>query len=369
MNRRVNSAQIKLKIIVIVTVCSSFLWGCGAEEVAQEADIRPVKSVVVGGSGDALESTYPGRIRAAEKVELAFQVSGQLIKLNVRNGQEVEKNEVIAQLDSRDFASNLKAAKAEFNRAQAEFKRMGELVERQLVSRSEFDQKKARRDIAEADAERAQKALNDTYLRAPFAGVIAITHVDNFQDVNAKQPIVSLQDPSDLEVVINIPENSILRTTGNADERPDINPRARFDALPDKLFALDLKEFATQADPNTQTFEVVLIMNKPDELNIMPGMSVSVMASLPRREQGGGVTVVPATSVFADREGGTDQFVWVVNETDMTVGRRAVTIGGLRGTSVEVLSGINNGDRIVTAGVHYLEEGQQVSLLQKRHGG
>ncbi|WP_390616894.1 efflux RND transporter periplasmic adaptor subunit [Maricurvus nonylphenolicus] len=328
-----------------------------------------MKSILVGGAGDELERTFPGKIRAAEKVELAFQVSGQLIKLNVRNGQEVKKNEVLAQLDSRDFASNLKAAKAEFNRAQAEFKRMGELVERQLVSRSEFDQKKARRDIAEADAERAQKALNDTYLRAPFAGEIAITHVDNFQDVNAKQPIVSLQDPSNLEVIINIPENSILRTTGSPDESPDINPRARFDALPEKLFSLNLKEFATQADPNTQTFEVVLVMDKPEELNVLPGMSVSVMASLPTREQSSGLTVIPATSLFADREGGNDQFVWIVNETDMTVVRRAVKIGALRGGSVEVLDGISNGERIVTAGVHYLEEGQQVSLLQKRHGG
>ncbi len=351
---------------LLVLLIGFTLAGCGPQEEAKQEVIRPVKSIVVGGDGASLKRTFPGKIRAAEKVDLAFQVSGQLTKLNVRNGQEVKKGEILAQLDNRDFVSNLKAAKAEFNRAQAQFERMAELVERQLVSRSEYDQKKASRDVAESDVERTQKALNDTSLRAPFAGVIANRHVENFQDVTAKQAIISLQDPSDLEVVINIPENSILRATA---DRSQINPVASFDALPDKQFTLNLKEFATQADPNTQTFELVFIMDSPEGLTVLPGMSVSVTASVPDRNATSTVKTVPATALFADREGGNSQYVWIINEADMSISRRAVQVGSLRGQNVEVIEGVSSGERIVTAGVHYLEEGQKVSLLNIHRGG
>ncbi len=351
---------------LLVLLIGFTLAGCGKQEEAEQDVVRPVKSIVVGGDGASLTRTFPGKIRAAEKVDLAFQVSGQLTKLNVRNGQEVKKGEVLAQLDNRDFVSNLKAVKAEFNRAQAQFERMAELVERQLVSRSEYDQKKASRDVAEADVERSQKALNDTSLKAPFAGVIANRHVENFQDVTAKQAIVSLQDPSDLEVVINIPENSILRATT---DRSQIVPMASFDALPDKQFALNLKEFATQADPNTQTFELVFIMDSPEELTVLPGMSVSVTASVPTRDHSSTVIVIPATALFADREGGNSQYIWIINEADMSISRRAVQLGSLRGQDVEVVEGVNSGERVVTAGVHYLEEGQKVSLLNIHRGG
>lgn len=317
--------------------------------------VRPVKALTIPGIGDGTTRQFPGRVRAAERVDLAFPTSGKLIELPVVQGQMVAEGERVARLDPRDYQSAVQAAQAQYNEARANFERGKELVEQGHISGMDFDRLRANYEVAAAQLSTARKALSDTDLVAPFDGVIARRHVDNFQEVSTNQPVVSLQDNSVIEIVVDAPE----RLVASAANDGKATFAATFEALPGVEFPLTIREFSAEADPNTQTYEIIFAMPRPETANILPGMTANVIA---RRPVAAGVTGgsirIPAIAVFAN-EGGEPQ-VWVIG-ADGTVDLRAVTTGSLVGADrIEILSGLEPGDTIAIAGVSRLREGQQV---------
>jgi RND family efflux transporter MFP subunit len=343
----------------------AFLMGC-SEPPIEEKVIRPVKSILVEAHHAGVVRNLPGKVRAADKVDLAFQVSGRMTHMDVLSGQRVIKNTVLARLDSRDYDSNVKAARAEYNRAQSDFLRAKELVAKNLVSKSDFDNKRAQRDIAETKVEKSAKALEDTQLKAPFAGLVTTRYVTNFQDVQAKQPIVSLQNISSLEVVVHVPENAIPKNL-TANQLDEVEAFASFEGVRDKQFELSIKEFEGEADPITQLFTLVWEMDYPESLSIYPGMSVAVELVLPVKTEDS-TLMLPSTSVFADQSGGDAQFVWVIDLETLQVHRQEVIIGALRADKIEIISGVDVGMQVVTAGVNYLSEGDVVRLITDSRG-
>ena len=345
--------KIPLSIIFLISL---LLQGCGSEPEVKTEVIRPVKFIVVVESSGDQSRTLPGKLQAAERVDLSFQVSGPLVGLPVSKGQEVTKGQLLAKIDPRDFQSKLKAAEAQYKKAKADLKRVRPLVKKNLVSKSDVDKFEAQFDVSEADLERAKKALSDASIKAPFSGVIADIFVENFQDVQAKQQVLSLQDNSNLEVVVQVPEREIV-----ASGKKDIDIKVFFETVPGREFPATVKEFATEADANTQTYEVVLGIDAPSDLNLLPGMSASVVAL--KKTKGGQAKkiFVPVTAVFKDPAGQKQKFVWIVGQ-EKSVSRAEVKVGALSNSQIEITSGLSVGQRIVTAGVHYLVEGQKVKL-------
>ena len=346
-------------VFSFVLFISIWLQGCSNEPEVKKEVIRPVKSIVVVESSGNQSRTLPGKLQAAEKVDLSFQVSGPLVDLPVSKGQDVAKGQLLAKIDPRDFQSKLKAAEAQFKRAKADLKRVRPLVKKNLVSKSDVDKFEAQFDVAEADYERAKKALSDTEIKAPFAGVVADIFVENFQDVQAKQQVLSLQDNSNLEVVVQVPEREIVARGKN-----DLNLKVFFETVPGREFPATVKEFATEADANTQTYEVVLGIDAPSDLNLLPGMSASVVALKKTRGDEEKKIYLPVTAVFKDPAGKNQQFVWLVSQ-NKTVKRQEVVVGALSNSQVEITSGLSVGLRVVIAGVHYLVEGQKVKLASQ----
>ena len=142
---------------------------------------------------------------------------------------------------------------------------------------------------------------------------------------------------------------------------------AEFAAAPGRQFPLTIKEYATRADPRTQTYQVTLQMPRPKGINILPGMTATVLGSPPVKERGGDRFVVPALAVFADEAGVSH--VWVVDSDTMKVQKRKVTTGELAGTeSIQILEGLESGEKIATTGVAQLREGMQVRDLSELEG-
>jgi RND family efflux transporter MFP subunit len=140
---------------------------------------------------------------------------------------------------------------------------------------------------------------------------------------------------------------------------------ATFDFLPGREFTVELKEVSTEADPATQTYAVTVVMPAPKDVTILPGMTATIRTY--RKESAGpagGGYAVPVDAVPVDGLGNC--FVWVVKEKAdraWTVHRREVTVGEMMQDSILVTDGLEQGDHIATAGVHFLQEGQQVRLL------
>lgn len=353
----------KSKTFGLVTISSLLILfaGCsGGEEAPEQAPVaRPVKVLTVGGSAVGGEVSFPGRVAAGQQVDLAFRVGGPLIELPVQEGEKVNKGQVVAKIDPRDFRIRVDGAQARFDKAEADIERLAALYEKDAASKAQLDQARAARDVARAALDDAKADLSDTSLRAPFAASVGEKFAENFQDVQAKQPILSLVGIDSLEIQVDLPESIVVRLrTEDAGTREVF---ARFEAAPETEFPLELTELASQADPQTGTYQATLVMPQPDGINILPGMTAEVVG---RRRDGAVVDesiVVPAVSVAADDSGSS--YVWVV-DSDMTVHKRDVTTGDLVGTDqIRIITGIVAGEVIAISAVSRLREGMPIRKM------
>lgn len=335
------------------------LVACGGGEEPEPPDtVRPVGTLVVGGMGGG-RLTFPGTTQAADRAELSFRVAGPLVEFPVNEGNEVVQGQLLARIDPRDYQIALAEAKASADQAEADAQRYRRLYEREAVPLSELELATARRDVARARYEQAAADLRDTELKAPFYGQVGVKYVENFEDVLAKEPILSLHNVGQVEIVVNVPEAVMAMVRGGD---PSID--ATFDVAPDRSYSMSIKEFAIAADPGTQTFPVTLTMAQPEDLNILPGMTALVIVyDLALGDDEDLPITIPAHAVFSDDAG--NAHVWVINRETSTVHRRAVRVGPVTGTdSIFILDGLDPGDTIAVAGIYELEEGQEISLIE-----
>jgi RND family efflux transporter MFP subunit len=364
--------EVKMKVIIklllfLVTVSSAlYLMSCGGEEVEKtEPVVRPVKTMVVGEGASGTRS-LPGTVQAANRVEMSFRVGGPLIDFPVKEGEKVKKGQLLARIDPRDFRIAVDKAKAEFNKADADYKRYQQLYEKEAVPLADLELRQAQRDVTKSQLDDASANLDDTYLRAPFKGEIGETYFQSGEDVKAKEPVLGLHGTDVVEIVVNVPE--AFKARFDPKISMDRKITAKFSFEPDREFDLLLTEFSAAADPRTQTYKTTLSMPQPDGVNIQPGMTaeVKVYALESDRDQTKSEYVVPAVAVFAGDD--DSQFVWVVDQTDMIVHRTKVTVGAVTGTSqITILDGISAGDRIVIAGVTTLRDSMKVSYLEDHY--
>ena len=356
-------------VLLVIVASMAVLTGCQREEEERAPVVRPVRILTIGGGGGGATLSYSGEIRAGETAELGFEVPGRIIELPVVEGQAVEKGEVLARLDPADFQAQLDQADANFRQAETTFERYRELVETGAVSRQDFDVRRRNLEVAEASLVTARKALNDTRLVAPFGGNVGRRLVDNFVNVQAKQGVLVLQDTTTLEVISAIPEQDWSRADPNMtnEERTErVNPRVSLSTLPGRSFPARVTEIANVADPVTRTFEVVVAMDNPADVTLLPGMTANITITVPDQDVSGALGEaysIPKGAVVGDEQGNST--VWRVDPESMTVSRVQVELGELTGDQVRVSSGLNPGDRIATSGVHNLREGMQVSELRQ----
>lgn len=328
-----------------------FLVGCSQEAPPPPVNIQPAKVLILGEQFRRTRE-IPGTVRAAQRSDLSFQVPGKIVEFSLKEGQNVAEGDVLGKLDDSDYLSDLNAARAEQDKFQANFDRAEELITDNFISRSDYDKIKANLNVSAANLERKEKAYTDTKILAPFSGVIARTFVQNFEDIKAKQPILSLQDTTDLELVIAVSETLVARRQKN----PNMVLSAKFDALPDRVFNLAIKEFAAEADAQTQTFEVVVGITDNNVSSILPGMTATVTIS--QRDESTGPLVIPLVALVAGEDNASS--VWKV-KADNKLTRQVVTTGSLSGADkIEITSGVTAGDMIVTAGLSSLVEGKEI---------
>lgn len=233
------------------------------------------------------------------------------------------------------------------------------------VSKADYDSYRAGRDVARAQLEDARNSLADTSLKAPFDGVISKRFVENFQKVQAKEPIVNLQDITRIEILVNVPE--LMMAALKKENRSKI--KASFESIPDKDFAVTVKEYSTQADPATQTYQVVLIMDQPAEAVILPGMTAMVKAQVAQQVGSSSqVIIIPAIAVMDAP--GNEPYVWLLDKESSTVYKTKVTIGRMEGSKeIFIQDGLQGGETVIIAGITQLEEGMKVRPWEKQREG
>ena len=336
------------------------------KEMAQAPEIvRPVRILSIETLRGGETFSYPGEILGVQNAELAFEVPGRMIELPAQEGIEVTEGQLLARLDPADFRASLNAAEAEFRNAKETFERFEEVFSKGAISRQDFDNQRRQFEVADARLATARKALSDTELRAPFAGRIGRVYVDNFNNIQAKQPILLLQDLSQLDVVVNVPEQDWQRARPGltlAQQTERARPFVTLPTSPDREFAARITEVAASAAPVTRTFAARGRFDPPEDIVILPGMSATVTVRIDPDAAGlQNAVQIPANAVVGGTDGGSH--VWLVESTTMTVSLTPVTVGQMSGSSITVIEGLSTGDRIAVSGIQQLAEGMTVREL------
>ena len=351
------------------------LLGC-KDEIPQKEMIRPVRAMQISDPAEFTKRWFPGQAKATQEVDLSFRVAGPLVTLPVNVGDTVRKGQELAKIDPRDYQVDLRSAqgqleraKASLKRAEADYKRVLRIqkqdpgaVSQTLVDSNRQTAASTRAEIRslQASVDSARDRLGYSYLKAPFDGIVTATYVENYEDVKAKQPIVRLIDHSQIEMIVNIPEVLI----SHADYLKEAGKvfRVRFDPFPNRKIEAQIKEIGKEASKTTRTYPVTLIMDQLEDIKILPGMAGNAASTVsPPGMQGLSQVVIPETAVFSPDENKT--YVWIIDEKSKKVNKREVKTGDLLDSGITVREGIEPGEWIATAGVHYLKEGQEVRIL------
>ncbi len=313
---------------------------------------RPVKLMTIELPSTHVTRQFFGKVTARQTVDLAFQTAGQIVEFPAIEGEVIPAGALIARLDPEPFELALEQARLQWERARRHAERLEDLPG-STVSEVSVEDAATEAGLAEVALKNAEYALKHATLHAPFDALVARRSVARFTTVNAGTPVVRLHDMSEIRIEIDVPEVLFQR----AGRDPDITIAARFPAS-ETLFPVAVREFNAEASRIGQTFRVTLGLAPPDNLNVLPGSSVTIVATrhLPRS-----VIVLPASAVAISPDGSTSVMVFQEKDGDEgVVVSRPVTLAVDSDGRFQVIEGLNIGDEIVAAGVGALEEGARV---------
>lgn len=411
--------SLKLSSLLFLLV---FIAGCSRQAPPRTEVVRPVKTMLIMAASDNNSRSFPGIIEASKQVELAFQVTGLLTNLPIREGEKVVKGQVIAQLRPDEFKARLEALQGQLDRAranlqasragvrpeerlrleaqaravsaklanaQAEFNRSAQLLRNRVISSLEHERTETSLRVAQENYNAAIQTLqqstvgreeeiqaNEAEVRSLEGRVVeANIQLDDttlrapYDGVIAQRFVEQGQNVSARQRVIKFQDVNEITIALDIPESVMISDlrsadimklQASFSAAPGLQFPVHITEIAQRADPVTQTFRVRVAMQSPAELNLLPGMTATVGLTYRRALVLGNQILVPSTAVFQENSGA--QIAWVIG-SDGSVQRHPVKTGAATGGSVEILEGVLPGDRIAVAGVSFLREGMKVNDL------
>lgn len=355
-----------MKIILLLSIL--LLSGCQLlEEGSENNDTsRPkvVKVLALDQTQQFKQSfTYPAEIYAQKHAQMAFEVSGKIISSPKKVGDYVKKGTVLAKLDATIFHANVKMAKANYEKAKSDYARYKQLYASNNIALAQFEQIRQARNVSKAQYEIALKNLSNTKLIADFDGVVAQKLVNDFARVTAKQPILILEDTTHLKVKFSVPENDILKasskiTKENVDCMADFY--VSFNKNEQMKYKAQLYDVSPLAQKVTRTYQATLMMDKPKQKNILPGMTakVEVISKQVEVRQ----LFIPLQAVFSNNS--KQSYVWSVDD-NLEVSPKKIRMGTLQNQTVEILEGLSAKDTIVTSGVHFLKEGDTIQVYKK----
>ncbi len=301
--------------------------------------------------------TVAGRVEPARTVDIAFQVSGQVLRLEVESGDRINEGDLIAELDRIDFELAVDRARAAFELAKSELERASSLAERGVAAESRLES--ARAEFAKADValREAERRLSQTQIVAPFDAIVARTFIEEYANVTSAASVARLQDVSEMRIQISLPEElaAVARTSPDA-----FDIEASFPAVPGYAAPLVLRSFATDVDRTAQTYDVEFAITGDVDPRLLPGMTARVRLSTAFAEHHALSVMVPVSAV--DTSSRTEPSVWVYDETSGRVTRRAVRLGLPLDNEIVVLEGLEGDELVVSGGWWRLGDNQAVTV-------
>ena len=316
--------------VAVLCAASAFLslYGCShtggaGGEAEKDRDPVPVKAVVVRSADSFGSDTYIGTVRASRSSVVSSRYAGTLVLLPVREGQYVDKGDVIGTVSSQNVASMRDMSLASLEQARDGYERAKSVYEKGSMAEVKWVEVKTKLAQAEASARAAQQAYDDCTIKAPFSGVVGNVYVDEGVELNMSEPVARIMDISSAEISFSVPESEIGGISVGM--RMSLTVPALGDSIYDARVTVK-----------------------------MPGMVCKVTV----KEMDSGI-VIPASVVRTGMDG---RYVWTVR--DGRAEKRSVVIGGFSGDGVTVESGLQSGDLLIVEGARKVSSGMAVKVVE-----
>lgn len=357
---------------------------CEEKSMETAKKIRPIKYSKIERSSGGETHTFSGVAKAQNETNLSFKVGGTLSSAQVKLGDRVKKGQLIATIDPADYniqnkqaisqkegsVANAKAAETQLINAQATYDRVAKLYENNSVSLSEYQQAKAGLDAAQAQYEAANTQINAadqqvqaadnqisyTRLVSPMNGVITAVQVEANEVVNAGMLVAQVSTLGRPEVEVGVPEIFINKIKKGQQVKITLpsSPGQEFQGVVGQV---------AYASGNAPTYPVIVEIDQSVE-QIRPGMAANVAFLFPQNGAAASSRmIVPIEAVGKDHQG---NFVFVLNQQGDGVyvaEKKVITIGSLMPEGFELISGLEEGEIVATAGLKSLMNGMEVKLF------
>ena len=321
---------------------------CGNQEkkqVAQQGAADMVPSVTVAQvfvQEVPQEATYTSTIQPYVKNNVVPQMAGRITKINVEIGDNVKKGQVLAEMDK----TQLQQAQLQLHNAEVELGRLKTLYEAGGLAKSDFDAVELQYNVAKTQVE---NLLENTTLLSPINGVITARNYDAGDMYSMAAPIFTVEQIKPVKLLVGVSESDYSKVEKG--DKVTINA----EAFPGQTFEGKVERVYPTIDPATRTFTSQVVVSNND-MKLRPGMFVRVVVNLGTNNS----VVIPDVAVVK-QQGSGERFVYVLNE-DGTVTYQKVVLGRRMGKEYEVLSGLEDGAKVVTGGQIRLKDGIEVSV-------
>lgn len=292
------------------------------------------------------EFTALGTARSNESIEVTSRISSVVTRIAFVEGQQVEAGELLVELDNRELAATLAMAEAELRKVASQFERRRKLAETRVISADELEELEAEVLIAEAEVRAARARLQDSYIRAPFAGTVGLRRVSVGDLVGPETLITTLDDLQTLKMEFTVPEAFI----GTVEEGMLIE--AASSVYPERRFDGTVRTIDPRIDPVTRSVAVVAELPNPERL-IRPGMFLTVQLQRQRDD----VLLVPEQALVP-RQG--RQYVFVIEDGKAV--EKEVELGIRAPGLAEVREGLRSGEVVITEGTQKVRSGAAVRI-------
>lgn len=292
-----------------------------------------------------------GTLRAVNGGDIKAETAGRVKTLNFDSGKEVQKGDLLVQLDDEVERAELRSYQAQLKLARLDYQRGLKLIKQKSIAESTLDQDRARLEEAQAGIARIQAVIEKKQIRAPFSGRLGLREIDPGEYINIGQTISKLQALDPLLVDFLLPEKYLpkLQTGQTAD--------IHLDAFPGQTFQARLNAVDAEVDSATRHIKVQARLTNP-EYKLLPGMFAEVSVLLPESNE---VISIPQTAVSYSLYG--DAVFVIEGEGEaLQVKRRYIKLGRLRGERIAILDGLQVGERVVSAGQMKLRDGAAVQI-------
>ena len=337
-----------IKLSIIALAVTALMTACGQKETAATTGqdtqkAAPVVSVVTAQAEDVdITNTFTSNIEPYATNNIVSQSAGRIVSIRTEVGQKVHKGQVLATMDD----VNLTKTRLQYVNDSTELVRLTELYNIGAISQADYDMAKLSLNITKKTY---NNLAENTYLRSPINGVVTARNYDKGDMYSMAQPIFVVEQIQPVKMLINVSES--LFTQVHKGMEFDIS----VDAYPGETFKGTVNLLYPTISSATHTFPVEIVCQNKDE-RLRPGMFARVTANFGTNHH----IVIPDNAVVK-QQGSGEHFVYVLKD-DNTVKYTLVELGKRMGNRYEIVSGLNEGDRIVTEGQVRLKDGVSVTV-------